>query len=196
MFLRLSGWDVDARLERGEQYQRQQGTSPSSSAWSASGSVPCGSYPPFGRTECHDGAKPIITHSFTANEYTFTATSDDGIRVWVDGALIIDAWRAQAPTTYMATRTLPAGDHQVKVEYYEGGGGAVARVSWAVTQPPPPPVCPTGQFDAHYFGNATLSGSPTFRRCEGAIDNDWGPVARATGYPPIASRRGGSACTP
>ena len=45
--------------------------------------------------------------------------------------LIIDAWKNQAATTYTATRTLTAGDHQVKVEYYEASGGAVAKVSWA-----------------------------------------------------------------
>ena len=70
------------------------------------------------------------THSFNAGTYTFSATADDGIRVWLDGSLIIDAWRDQAPTTYQASRTLTAGDHLVKVEYYEKGGGAVAQVSW------------------------------------------------------------------
>jgi PA14 domain-containing protein/calcineurin-like phosphoesterase family protein len=70
------------------------------------------------------------SHSFAAGTYTFTARADDGIRVWVDGGLIIDAWRDQAPTTYKATRTLTAGQHQVKVEYYERGGGAVAQVAW------------------------------------------------------------------
>ncbi|HXG75975.1 MAG TPA: PA14 domain-containing protein, partial [Gaiellaceae bacterium] len=64
-------------------------------------------------------------------ETTFTATADDGVRVWVDGVLVIDAWVDQPPTTYTATRTLAAGSHQVTVEYYERGWGAVARVSWA-----------------------------------------------------------------
>ena len=128
-------------------------------------------------------ARWIGTHSFNAGEYTFTATSDDGIRVWVDGALIIDAWKGQPPTTYTAVRTLTAGDHQVKVEYYEGGGGAVAKVSWATTQPPPPPGCATGQFDAHYFSNTSLSGTPTFTRCESAINNDWGTGGPGNGVP-------------
>jgi len=70
------------------------------------------------------------SHSFNAAAYTFTARADDGIRVWLDGSLIIDAWKDQAPTTYQATRTLTAGEHLIKVEYYEKGGGAVAQVSW------------------------------------------------------------------
>jgi hypothetical protein len=68
--------------------------------------------------------------NFIAGTYTFTATADDGIRVWLDGNLIIDAWIDQPPTTYQATRALSAGEHLVKVEYYEKGGGAVAQVSW------------------------------------------------------------------
>ena len=59
---------------------------------------------------------------------TFTATSDDGIRVWVDGVLIINAWVDQGPTTYTAVRSITAGTHEVKVEYFENGGGAVAQV--------------------------------------------------------------------
>jgi hypothetical protein len=78
------------------------------------------------------------THSFNAGTFTFSATADDGIRVWLDGSLIIDAWKDQAPTTYQATRTLTAGEHVVKVEYYEKGGGAVAQVSWLESTNPIP----------------------------------------------------------
>src|SRR5919106_2493075 len=37
-----------------------------------------------------------------------------------------------------------------------------------------PSGCAQGQFEAHYFSNTTLSGTPTFTRCESAINNDWG----------------------
>jgi hypothetical protein len=50
--------------------------------------------------------------------------------MWVDGALIIDAWRDQSATTYQVTRYVPAGTHGVRVEYYERTGEAVAQVSW------------------------------------------------------------------
>jgi hypothetical protein len=69
--------------------------------------------------------------NFNAATYTFTATADDGIRVWVDGSLIINAWVDQPATTYQAPLTLTAGEHEVKVEYYERGYDAVAQVSWA-----------------------------------------------------------------
>ena len=70
------------------------------------------------------------TFGFPAGTQTFSATTDDGVRVWVDGALLIDQWRDQGTATFTAQKDLPAGDHQVKVEYYEGGGDAVAKLAW------------------------------------------------------------------
>ena len=64
---------------------------------------------------------------FAAGATTFTVTADDGIRLWVDGSLVINAWIDQGATTYTATRTLTAGQHEVKVEYYENAWDAVAR---------------------------------------------------------------------
>ncbi len=71
------------------------------------------------------------TAYFAAGTYTFLAAADDGVRVWLDNALIIDAWRDQRPTAYRTNRTLSAGNHSVKIEYYEYGGGAVAQFSWS-----------------------------------------------------------------
>ncbi len=66
----------------------------------------------------------------TAGSYTFSATSDDGIRVKVDGTVVIECWRDQSPTTATGRIDLAAGAHTLVVEYYEHGGTAVARVSW------------------------------------------------------------------
>lgn len=55
----------------------------------------------------------------TAGNYTITATADDGIRVYVDGALAIDGWSDHPATTYTATVALGAGNHTFTVEYYE-----------------------------------------------------------------------------
>jgi len=70
------------------------------------------------------------TAYFDAGMYEFMARVDDGIRVWLDSTLIIDSWRDQGATTYYSTRYVSAGTHQVKVEYYERGGGATAQFRW------------------------------------------------------------------
>jgi hypothetical protein len=71
----------------------------------------------------------VKTQSFTAGTHTFTATADDGVRVYLDGTLVIDQWKDQSATTYTASRTVTAGSHELKVEYYENGGDAVARLA-------------------------------------------------------------------
>ncbi len=67
--------------------------------------------------------------------YTFTARADDGIRVYVDGTAVIDAWFEQPPTTYTATVPISNATHHVRVEYYEDGNTAVAQVSWHLDVP-------------------------------------------------------------
>jgi hypothetical protein len=68
--------------------------------------------------------------SFSGGQYDFVVTADDGVRLYIDGQLVLDRWVDQAPTTYRVTRTLSSGTHQIVMEYYENGGGAVARLSW------------------------------------------------------------------
>ena len=69
--------------------------------------------------------------TFENGDYEFTATTDDGMRVFIDDELIIDEWRNQAATSYTAERSL-SGTHRVRVEYYEDAGNAVAQVSWSL----------------------------------------------------------------
>lgn len=69
--------------------------------------------------------------------YAFSATADDGVRLWVDGRLLIDAWKAQAATESTASITLNAGQrYEVVVEYYERTGNAVARLAWSSPSTP------------------------------------------------------------
>ena len=62
--------------------------------------------------------------------YFFAAEADDGVRLYVDGSRIINAWKDQGPTTYVMWRYLRSGMHRVVMEYYENSGGAVAGLRW------------------------------------------------------------------
>jgi hypothetical protein len=68
--------------------------------------------------------------NFDSGTWHFTATTDDGMRVYVDGSLVIDKWFNQVATTYIADVDLTAGTHTIKVEYYEYDLTAVAKLSW------------------------------------------------------------------
>ena len=119
---------------------------------------------------------------FAAGTYTFSATGDDGIRVFVDATKVIDGWKDQSATTYTAPLTLTAGSHEVRVEYYDNTVDAVAKASWQLTSSGGGGggTC-SGQFDAQYFNNTTLSGTPVVEQCETAINYDWGTGSPAAG---------------
>jgi subtilisin len=76
--------------------------------------------------------------NFAAGPYRFFVTGDDGVRLYVDGQLKIDKWFLQGPTAYTADMALSAGNHEVKLEYFEGGGPGVAFLSWAPLPPETP----------------------------------------------------------
>jgi hypothetical protein len=103
-----------------------------------------------------------------AGTYRFTATSDDGIRVYVDSDVVIDQWYDHAPQTFTADVSLTDGHHLVKVEYYENMGGAVAEVSWEPASAPP------DVWRGEYFDNVSLSGAPRLVLNDAQINFDWG----------------------
>ena len=115
---------------------------------------------------------------FSSGTYRFTATADDGVRVWVDGQIVIDAWRDQPPTTYTGDKYISSGDHMIMVEYYENGGGATIQVSWQLV----------GQvitdWRGEYFSNIWLSGQPALTRNDAAINFEWGEGSPAWGVIP------------
>ena len=58
-----------------------------------------------------------------------TAGSDDGIRVYLDGNLVVNDWVDRGYTERLVeTGPIAGGNHQFVVEYYENGGGADAVV--------------------------------------------------------------------
>jgi beta-glucosidase len=65
--------------------------------------------------------------------HAFRSRSDDGIRVFLNGELIIDDWRDHAPRTVTAIRSLEAGKtYSLRIDYHNhGGGSALAQFGWA-----------------------------------------------------------------
>jgi hypothetical protein len=84
-------------------------------------------------------ARFTINTTFNGGAYVFAARADDGVRVLIDGTLLLDGWRDQPVTTYTATKTL-SGDHLVTVEYYDNADEAVLHVWWALATVTPAPT--------------------------------------------------------
>jgi hypothetical protein len=69
------------------------------------------------------------TATYEDGTYRMTVTGVDGIRVFVDGTLVLDGWHYQSPTTYTTDVPLTAGQHMVVVEYFKHTGDATAKLS-------------------------------------------------------------------
>lgn len=66
--------------------------------------------------------------TFQEGRYEFTTITDDGVRLWVDGRLIIDQWRDMANGKFTFSMRLSAGTHTIRMEYYENRGAARAEL--------------------------------------------------------------------
>lgn len=68
----------------------------------------------------------------TTGTYRFQTRSDDGVRLWVNGAQVINNWTDHSPTNNTTGNiSLTAGQRvAVVLEYYERGGGAVMQLRW------------------------------------------------------------------
>jgi len=82
--------------------------------------------------------------NFSTASYTFTVTADDGFRLYLDGAKIMDHWVDESATTYTQTVAATAGAHTITLEYYDDTGSAVANLQWQLaTTTTPVPTTPT-----------------------------------------------------
>jgi len=104
--------------------------------------------------------------SFSAGSYRFYARVDDGVRLWIDGALLIDQWHDSAPTTYSADVTLNEGAHSLRLEYFENSGSALAQLAWERLENYP-------DWKAEYYDNRKLEDDPVLVRNETKIDHNW-----------------------
>ncbi len=64
--------------------------------------------------------------------YTFHTTTDDGVRLWVDGKLLIDNWQKNHKgAENKASIDLQAGQkYDIRMEYYEHAAFAQAALAW------------------------------------------------------------------
>jgi len=67
---------------------------------------------------------------FDKGTYEFQAKADDGVRVWVDGDLLINEWHgSDGKTVYEEIQTLN-GEKDVRVEYYNSFDKGSLTVTW------------------------------------------------------------------
>ncbi len=106
--------------------------------------------------------------------YTLLTTTDDGVRLWINGHLLIDKWVNGAATTYSNSIFLKAQQlYNIEMDYFQAGGSASAELQWSspstplqvvpqtqlypFTNPPPAVAMAAPNNGAVYTGNASVT---------------------------------------
>ena len=118
------------------------------------------------------------TAEFDGTTYRFQAWADDGVRVWVDDRLILDAWwdggLRERTMDYVPSR----GTHHLRVEFYDRTGDARVHVWWEKVASPSYP-----DWKAEYWTGQDLIGEPSLVRNDPHINFNWGLAAPAADLP-------------
>jgi hypothetical protein len=114
--------------------------------------------------------------AFQEGLYDFHARMDDGMRVYVDGELLIDEWRDEAVREVTASRHMSAGPHTLRVEYYDRQHHALANLWWEKHRS-------FSHWKAVYWSNQDLLGSPVLIRDDAHINFNWDMGGPGGGIP-------------
>lgn len=100
------------------------------------------------------------TWNFNEGTYRFHVIVDDGVRLYIDDALVIDSWQNGSTREVVGDRSLGGGAHTVRVEYYEHTGDALIQ-TWveqiSVPVAPNAEAAPNADLDAdHRSGTVPL----------------------------------------
>jgi uncharacterized protein (DUF1800 family) len=126
--------------------------------------------------------------------YTFTTSSDDGVRVWLDDAPLIENWAAHdlVESESKPVQLIAGRKYKLKIEYIEDRTMASIRLFWTYPgqsrqlvpreqlftgKRPSIPKLMTGHgtgLHADIYPNIDLTGTPTVQRYDATVNFDWG----------------------
>jgi hypothetical protein len=92
----------------------------------SSGNLPTGINPSLFSTRWYGYIQPKVD-----GQHTIYLKSNDGVRLWINGQLLIDKWISTPLTEFSATVSLTKGyKHVITIEYFQNGGTAACYLSW------------------------------------------------------------------
>ena len=136
---------------------------------------------------------------FKEGNFRFSVKWSGGVRLYVDGLPVIDAWTPGAEARVQDV-ALGAGYHTVVLEFHKTTGLGYLYLSWQASTPvpgpqpgplpgpwptpipPQPPVASGSAWTGYYFGNQYLD-FLKFTRIDPSIDFNWGTDSPGPGVP-------------
>jgi hypothetical protein len=113
-----------------------------------------------------------------ADIYRFSALVDDGVRLWVDDRLVIDAWELGTARTLSVDLWMSKGKHDLRLEYFEKGGDARIRLDIDELN-----LDVEDTWVGSYFFNRSLDSAWARIEKSDSIDFNWGSDAPMPGLP-------------
>jgi uncharacterized repeat protein (TIGR03806 family) len=125
--------------------------------------------------------------------YTFMVVADDGVRLWVNGQLLVDDWNTHSSlTTNSGSITLNAQQlYNIQLDYFQGNSNAVVQLLWSspstaqaiipqtqlypYTNPPPTVVMASPADGSTYTASASVTVSAN-------ADAPYNPVGTVSFY--------------
>lgn len=121
-----------------------------------------------------------LTTPAVGGTYRFHIQSDDGVRFWLDGELLVDEWHPSSGSVYEVDVPLGANtSHVFQLDYYEGGGDARIFARWTVpggAEVPIPPSAFSASSDVNGDGHPDICD----RDCDGDGLSDLFELATGT----------------
>ena len=94
---------------------------------------------------------------------TFAIDADDGVRLWIDGKLVIDDWRAHFVERHTGEIELTKDEPvSIRVDYFEADLEASIRLSWSAGEALPEQVIPADRFTTTNEPSGLIGPRPPF----------------------------------
>lgn len=116
-------------------------------------------------TSQEDAFGLVFSHQITVNKegvYVFSATSDDGSKILIDDAVVVDNDGLHGAVTVSNVITLAPGTYSLRVEYFDNSGGDFLDITYRA-----------GNAD---FAPIPADGVLEYSVTERAITGEWGPI--------------------
>ena len=118
----------------------------------------------------HFSARWTRSFEFTEEgDYRFLADVDDGVKLYLDGWLVIDEWNTNPYVLHSgAFGDIKPGVHTITVEYFEAAGNAHIKVWFEQT------IVSADKWVGEYYNNPDFRDAPFLVREDDDVDFYWG----------------------